>query len=229
MLKSPLFWKMTTLFGAVLLLLIPIMLIRQVIVERADYRSDVEDAIRQSTSGPQKLVGPLIAIPVTELYTVQEEDKTVERKRSFIHFWLPESLMVDGNQNVEERKIGIYTGQVWHSDLTLKADFDVSRLSELNAPNITLGKPFIVISVGDARGIGVVKAPEVNGTALTIEPGTGLEQGGQGVHIPLPDCLLYTSPRIRGFVISAKLLSVVACGYAFHSVIPFMPSSDFLN
>ncbi len=28
--------------------------------------------------------------------------------------------MVDGNQNVEERKIGIYTGQVWHSDLTLK-------------------------------------------------------------------------------------------------------------
>ncbi len=44
---------MTTLFGAVLLLLIPIMLIRQVIVERADYRSDVEDVIRQSTSGPQ--------------------------------------------------------------------------------------------------------------------------------------------------------------------------------
>ncbi|ETJ15614.1 MAG: Inner membrane protein CreD, partial [Escherichia coli DORA_A_5_14_21] len=36
-------------------------------------------------------------------------------------------------------------------------------------------------------GIGVVKAPEVNGTALTIEPGTGLEQGGQGVHIPLPE------------------------------------------
>lgn len=124
---------------------------------------------------------------MTELYTVQEDDKTVERKRSFIHFWLPESLMVDGNQNVEERKIGIYTGQVWHSDLTLKADFDVSRLSELDAPNITLGKPFIVISVGDTRGIGVVKAPEVNGTALTIEPGTGLEQGGQGVHIPLPE------------------------------------------
>lgn len=35
MLKSPLFWKMTTLFGAVLLLLIPIMLIRQVIYSAA--------------------------------------------------------------------------------------------------------------------------------------------------------------------------------------------------
>lgn len=57
MLKSPCSGKMTTLFGAVLLLLIPIMLIRQVIVERADYRSDVEDAIRQSTSGPQNSLG----------------------------------------------------------------------------------------------------------------------------------------------------------------------------
>lgn len=59
MLKSPLFWKMTTLFGAVLLLLIPIMLIRQVIVERADYRSDVEDAIRQSTAGRKNSLGRL--------------------------------------------------------------------------------------------------------------------------------------------------------------------------
>lgn len=44
-----------------------------------------------------------------------------------------------------------------------------------------------MISVGDARGIGVVKAPEVNDVVPTIEPGTGLEQGGQGVHIPLPE------------------------------------------
>lgn len=57
MLKSPLFWKMTTLFGAVLLLLIPRMLIRQVIVERADYRSDVEDVIRQSTSALENSLG----------------------------------------------------------------------------------------------------------------------------------------------------------------------------
>ena len=147
----------------------------RVIVERADYRSDVEDVIRQSTSGPQRLVGPLIADSYDrELFTlVQEDDKTNGAETKFYSFLVTWSLMVDGNQNVEERKIGIYTGQVWHSDLTLKADFDVSRLRELDAPNITLGKPFIVISVGDARGIGVVKAPEVNGTALTIEPAPG--------------------------------------------------------
>lgn len=187
MFKSPLFWKMITLSGAILLLLIPLMMVRQIIVERADYRTDVEDAIRQSTSGPQKVVGPLVAIPVTELYTVLENEKDVQHKRSYIHFWLPESLKVEGNQNVESRNIGIYDAQVWHSDLSVKAEFDATRLSELDRPNITLGKPFIVVSVGDARGIGVVNAPQVNGTALTVEPGTGLAGGVQGLHITLPD------------------------------------------
>ncbi|EMM5417406.1 cell envelope integrity protein CreD [Citrobacter amalonaticus] len=187
MLKSPLFWKIVTLGGAIVLLLIPLMMVRQIIVERADYRDAVEDAIRQSTSGPQKVVGPLIAVPVTELYTVLENEKEVQHRRSFIHFWLPESLMVEGNQNVEPRKVGIYEGQVWHTDVTLKAEFDAARLSELNRPNVTLGKPFIVVGVGDARGIGVVKAPKVNGMALAVEPGTGLTDRGEGLHIPLPD------------------------------------------
>lgn len=187
MLRSPLLWKIVTLSGAILLLLIPLSMIRLVVTERAHYLSNVEDSIRQSTSGSQKVVGPLIAIPVTELYTVLEDDKEVERKRSFIHFWLPESLMVDGNQNVEERKIGIYSGQVWHSDLSMKADFDTARLSELNKPNITLGRPFIVVGVGDARGIGLVKAPQINGNTLSVEPGTGLQDHSSGVHIPLPE------------------------------------------
>ncbi|EPZ2458179.1 cell envelope integrity protein CreD [Citrobacter youngae] len=187
MFKSPLFWKIVTLGGAMLLLLIPLTMIRQIIVERSDYRSEVEDAIRQSTSGPQKVVGPLIAVPVTELYTELEGDKQIQRKRSYIHFWLPESLVVEGNQNVEARKIGIYEGQVWHNDLSVRAEFNAERLSDLNHPNVSVGKPFIVVGVGDARGIGVVKASQINGTSLAVEPGTGLDGRAQGIHIPLPD------------------------------------------
>lgn len=132
MLKSPLLWKIVTLGGAMILLLISLMLIRQILMERADYRSDVETAIRQSTSGP------LVAIPVTELYTVLEENKVVRHKRSYLYFWLPESLLVEGNQNVEARKIGIYQGQVWNTDVAIKAEFDVARLHELDKPTITL-------------------------------------------------------------------------------------------
>lgn len=187
MLKSHLFWKIVTLSGAILLLLIPLTMVRQIIVERSDYRSTVEDAIRQSTSGPQKMVGPLIAVPVAERYTALEDGKEVQRQRSYIHFWLPESLSVDGSQNVEARRIGIYQGQVWHNDLSVKAEFNAERLRELNRPNVAVGNPFVVVGVGDARGIGVVNAPRVNGITLAVEPGTGLDGRAQGLHIPLPD------------------------------------------
>lgn len=51
------------------------MIVRQLIVERADYRSEVIEALESSTSGSQKLVGPLIAIPVTEVLTRIEDKK----------------------------------------------------------------------------------------------------------------------------------------------------------
>ncbi|MCS5781668.1 inner membrane CreD family protein [Klebsiella pneumoniae subsp. pneumoniae] len=75
MLKSPLFWKITTLIGCIVLLSLPLMMVRELINERADYRSEVVDAIEQSTSGSQNLAGPLIAIPITETLTRMENQK----------------------------------------------------------------------------------------------------------------------------------------------------------
>ena len=180
MFKSPLFWKIVTLGGAIILLLIPLTMVRQIIVERSDYRDEVEAAIRQSTSGPQKMVGPLIAIPVTELYTSLEDGKEIQRKRSYIHFWLPDSLVVEGNQNVEARKIGIYEGQVWHNELSVKAEFNAERLRDLNHPNVSVGKPFIVVGVGDARGIGVVQARRSMGMHWLLSQGRGWMEGLKG-------------------------------------------------
>lgn len=89
------------------------------------------DAIEQSTSGSQKLAGPLIAIPVTETLTRRENQKEVAYQRSWVYYWLPESLAVTGKQTVESRRVGIYSGQVWHSALQIKATFDPLRLASL--------------------------------------------------------------------------------------------------
>ncbi|MGL4661536.1 MAG: cell envelope integrity protein CreD [Klebsiella variicola] len=186
MLKSPLFWKITTLIGCVVLLSLPLMMVRELINERADYRSEVVDAIEQSTSGSQKLAGPLIAIPVTETLTRMENQKEVNYQRSWVYYWLPESLAVTGKQTVESRRVGIYSGQVWHNVLQIKASFDPLRLAALRKTNIVLGPPRLVVSVGDARGIGAIHAPEVNGNVLSVEPGLGISGDGAGIHMPMP-------------------------------------------
>lgn len=186
MLKSPLFWKITTLIGCIVLLSLPLMMVRELINERADYRSEVVDAIEQSTSGSQKLAGPLIAIPITETLTRMENQKEVNYQRSWVYYWLPESLAVTGKQTVESRRVGIYSGQVWHNTLQIKASFDPLRLAALRKTNIVLGQPRLVVSVGDARGIGAIHAPEVNGNVLSVEPGLGISGDGAGIHMPMP-------------------------------------------
>lgn len=186
MLKSPLFWKITTLIGCIVLLSLPLMMVRELINERADYRSEVVDAIEQSTSGSQKLAGPLIAIPITETLTRMENQKEVNYQRSWVYYWLPESLAVTGKQTVESRRVGIYSGQVWHNALQVKASFDPLRLAALRKTNIVLGQPRLVVSVGDARGIGAIHAPEVNGNVLSVEPGLGISGDGAGIHMPMP-------------------------------------------
>lgn len=186
MLKSPLFWKITTLIGCIVLLSLPLMMVRELINERADYRSEVVDAIEQSTSGSQKLAGPLIAIPVTETLTRMENQKEVNYQRNWVYYWLPESLAVTGKQTVESRRVGIYSGQVWHNALQIKASFDPLRLAALRKTNIVLGPPRLVVSVGDARGIGAIHAPEVNGNVLSVEPGLGISGDGAGIHMPMP-------------------------------------------
>ncbi|EPD5473910.1 cell envelope integrity protein CreD [Klebsiella pneumoniae] len=186
MLKSPLFWKITTLIGCIVLLSLPLMMVRELINERADYRSEVVDAIEQSTSGSQKLAGPLIAIPITETLTRMENQKEVNYQRSWVYYWLPESLAVTGKQTVESRRVGIYSGQVWHNALQIKASFDPLRLAALRKTNIVLGQRRLVVSVGDARGIGAIHAPEVNGNVLSVEPGLGISGDGAGIHMPMP-------------------------------------------
>ncbi|EPG9999533.1 TPA: cell envelope integrity protein CreD [Klebsiella pneumoniae] len=186
MLKSPLFWKITTLIGCIVLLSLPLMMVRELINERADYRSEVVDAIEQSTSGSQKLAGPLIAIPITETLTRMVNQKEVNYQRSWVYYWLPESLAVTGKQTVESRRVGIYSGQVWHNALQIKASFDPLRLAALRKTNIVLGQPRLVVSVGDARGIGAIHAPEVNGNVLSVEPGLGISGDGAGIHMPMP-------------------------------------------
>ncbi|MCY2024863.1 cell envelope integrity protein CreD [Klebsiella pneumoniae] len=165
---------------------LPLMMVRELINERADYRSEVVDAIEQSTSGSQKLAGPLIAIPITETLSRMENQKEVNYQRSWVYYWLPESLAVTGKQTVESRRVGIYSGQVWHNALQIKASFDPLRLAALRKTNIVLGQPRLVVSVGDARGIGAIHAPEVNGNVLSVEPGLGISGDGAGIHMPMP-------------------------------------------
>lgn len=219
MMKSPLFWKVSTLLGCILLLLVPLFMVSNLISERESYRNDVENTLRQSTSGPQKLVGPLIAIPVTEVFYKVEDEKRVEYKKSYLHFILPESLRVDGSQHVESRSIGIYDGQIWNTDLKIKAQFTTAKMAQLKGETMTLGQPFIAVGVGDSRGIGTVSVSKINGETLSVEPGSGAYGALPGIHIPLTDKAL----EAKAFTLE---MSLNLAGTGSFAVVPVGRNSE---
>lgn len=190
MLKSPLFIKILVLIGSVILLLLPLSMLKGLINERSQYRDEVENSLEQSTSGAQKLLGPLIALPITEMISVQEEGKEVMKASNFIHYYLPDELVIDGSQNVETRHIGIYDGQIWTTAMKVRAVFNTDKFNQWRKPGFEIGQPFIALAVGDSRGIVKIDKVTVNDYALpAIEPGTGLASLKQGVRVNIPDSL----------------------------------------
>ncbi|MGB7802011.1 cell envelope integrity protein CreD [Buttiauxella sp.] len=215
MLKSALFWKVMTLLGCMVVLLVPLSMLNSLINERSNYRDDVEQSLRQSASGPQTLTGPLIAIPVTELTTVIEENKEVKKERRFIRYYLPESLNIVGKQSVEPRHIGIYKGQIWRTAVTVDATFNRQLLNRDTDDNTQFGTPYVVLAVGDSRGIGKVGELNINGKSYPIEPGSNLPGVEQGLHAILPAERLQDEKLTLRFnldLMGTKQLAVVPIG-----------------
>lgn len=215
MFKSALFWKVMTLLGCMVVLLIPLNMLSSLVNERSSYRDDVEQSLRQSASGPQTITGPLIAIPITELTTVMEDDKEIKKERRFIRYYLPENLSIVGKQTVEPRHIGIYEGQIWRTAITLNATFNRQLLSNEVGPDTLIGTPYVVLAVGDSRGIGKVGELDINGESYPIEPGSNLPGVGQGLHAVLPVKRLQDEKLTLRFnldLMGTKQLAVVPVG-----------------
>lgn len=215
MLKSTLFWKVLALLGCMVLLLIPLSMLSSLIGERSSYRDDVEQSLRQSASGPQIIAGPLIVIPVTEPVTVMEDNKVIKKERRFLRYYLPENLHIEGKQLVEPRHIGIYEGQIWRTDLTLNATFNRQQLTSDDEPGTRLGSPYVVLSVGDSRGIGKVGELNINGKSYPVEPGSNLPGVEQGLHAEIPLELLKNDKITLHFnldLMGTKQLEVVPVG-----------------
>ncbi|ANI29958.1 membrane protein [Yersinia entomophaga] len=185
MFKSVLFWKITTLLGLILLMMIPKEMLMSVISERSNYRYSVISKVTDSTSGAQKILGPLIVVPYSEMVTVEKEGVKREEKVSRFHYLLPETLSVTGSPDVDVRQLGIYRTQVYQGPLHFSAKFDSENLDYLNRPGITFGKPILVVRLSDARGIQKLSPLKINGDAMDFQPGAYLGAGSQGIHAML--------------------------------------------
>ena len=198
MLKNLLSHKITLLLGLFLLLQLPLNSIMGLNAERQAYRSEAISQITASSSGPQRLTGPVLVIPYEETSReyVEAEKKYKIYVTSKQHLLLPEDLKVEGKLQVEPRKLGIYQSQLFNSQFSLNGHFVINGLEALQKENITLGQPYLAVMIADARGILQVPALQWGEQSLSFQPGARFGNGDQGMHTPLPPASLQSGASI---------------------------------
>ena len=183
--KSVLFWKIATLLGLMIVMIVPVAQLMNVIEERSGYRQSVVGQVSESTSRAQRILGPLIVIPYVEREEKKDDKgQTVVQRVRHHRYLLPDNLQVNGAPNVEVRKLGIYKTQVYQGPLNVKAQFGQPDLTDLQRSNVTLEQPFLLVALSDSRGIKSI-SPLNAAQPVPFEPGTGLNLFPQGIHAPL--------------------------------------------
>ncbi|MBI4996196.1 MAG: inner membrane CreD family protein, partial [Rhodocyclales bacterium] len=162
--QRSLLFKCLLLAGLGLLLLVPLGMIEHTIRERTAFRDEAVRSIAASTAGVQRLVGPVLAIPVVEEYdeelaSNQEHTavRTVRKRRNHVVTLLPKRVRIDGGLTVDQRAYGIHHATVFNLHGVIAGSFDPPAEADLPIPgrNAVLhwGSPRLVLGIDDVRGL----------------------------------------------------------------------------
>jgi len=175
-----------------LLLMVPVQSIMELNRERQAYRSQAIQSIMASSSGPQRLMGPVIVQPYTRSITVEQEGKRFVRQEQIYRYLLPEQLEIKANMEVTPRKLSIYQAQVYQTRLTLSGRLPTGqRLQDETASpladeaELVAGKPYLSLVLFDARGISNIPELQLGTERIPFAPGARLDNTLAGIHAPL--------------------------------------------
>lgn len=190
--------QFTIKIGVILLLaimlMIPLSMIEDVVMERSTYRDQVRNDIAASWTGTQMFLGPLLVAPYQEFVKSRvwdenlktyQETSVLENRKLYI---LPGDLNIDGNIVTEERRRGLYSIPVYATDLTVKGTFDNAPILELSlAKDATIQwqQAYLAMMVSDVRGVSAQPILTWNNTPYEFRSGSNIPEYETGIHVPL--------------------------------------------
>jgi inner membrane protein len=162
----------------ILALWIPLALVQGVVSDRQHLQRQVEETIATTSTGPQRIAGPLLIVPyvVSEL-VVTTDDKGREKthwSNSNNHaVFLPEILDYNGDVGIEEKYKGLYKSLLYQTKGVWKARFNVpvNLGTGIDAKHVTKrlipGKAYVAVGLSDVRGLR--GTPQITWDAAAIE------------------------------------------------------------
>jgi len=195
--KFPLLMRSGAIAAVAVAIVFPLSLVTGKVAERRSRASEVESAFARETSGPQTVVGPLLALACEE--TVVEErvvkrsgkDDTVTGTRTRpcpTTYFTPRTLEIAGRVPVESRYRGIYPIRLFRASLGFAGEFDrPSPPSQEGALSRRWKDASIVVATGDARGIRNVSPLAWGEGTIAFAASRNDQEPGFSLEAPLGD------------------------------------------
>lgn len=184
--------KIGMILAIALALLVPLAMIGGKIEERQATRSAVVNELASSSVGAQMVGGPLLVLPCTDHYVVEEGNskdsfKKVNQSRDCTRAHVPQRLSVTGSITTENRYRGIYSARFFMGAFQFEGSFDVPAETPA-AAGVTRewGVPLLLFSLRDPRSIRNAPGLKWNGAVFPFSSGTAAGSQSAGIHAVLP-------------------------------------------
>jgi len=165
--------KMMTIGFIIMILLVPATMIKSIIQERQQLRQSAITEVSSKWANSQTVDGPILSIPYTKAYEVNEE---VRYSKHLFHI-LPEKLKVNGQVGTEALTRGIYEVVVYASDLNVDGMFSLEAIEQLHeAHDILYDQAFVTIGMSDLRGIQSEIFVQWGDDNYEVEPGSKISK-----------------------------------------------------
>jgi len=149
-----------------LILLIPLSMVKDIIMERQLNSEKVVKEISGQWADQQLVSGPVLNIPVRI-----KPDKEKENPSITIWHILPETLSIKSSLSPQVRKRGIYRAVVYDSEINITGQVRIPEHSRFNGNDILWNEAYFTAGLTDNRGLKGKIILTAGESALEAEPG----------------------------------------------------------
>lgn len=168
--------KTLVIGGLTLLLMIPMSLIGNLILEREETAENASLSVHKEWSSAQTVCGPILTIPYYETTFTKNENKEVIKEKNYhLAYILPEILDINGELKTKELKRGIYEIVVYNAPLEIKGSFvlppEIANWKREAIKELLVNEATINIGLTDMRGINDEIIMNFDNDKLIFNPG----------------------------------------------------------
>ena len=172
-------------------LVLGLSLIGDLVQERQDLAAQVQEDIARSSSGSQKIIGPILVATFEDLEPAivsdQKKLKTAQSVNLRVYYQkalLPETYHFKTDLETEHRQLGIYKALLYLAKGNISGSFTIPTHWTTNKRYKLTGVK-LVVAISDVRGIKNGFSATINNENFELLPGTGVEKLGAGAHITI--------------------------------------------